>query len=105
MGLLRRDHPNYEEAYESLCTRDQLLGWWNIRADLLDHIIPLRRGETAYHDGSAGRCTERRTETIPSLERCGNRGGTGTRMARVLARVRAVFPQSVPGERNGPRGL
>jgi hypothetical protein len=50
VGYLRSVHPSFQSPHQSFHARHKLLGRRSQRSDILDHILPLRCGETTHHD-------------------------------------------------------
>lgn len=73
VGFVRRADSDDARAHQHVGTGHQLLGGGRLGPDLLDHLIPVGRGETAPDDGPDGWGIERRTTTVPGVERCGDR--------------------------------
>ena len=73
----------------------EFLGRRFISADILVDQLSERRNQAAHHDGPA--CTEK----IPKMAGRRESGLQGTRLEGILAGVRAMFPESIPGERHG----
>ena len=101
VGILRCFDPVDEREHQNVSTGRQLLGRWYLRTDLLDHLVPVGRGQAASDDGSHGRIFERWTATILLVEGRSQSGLSGARMERLLERICALFPKGIPGECHG----
>lgn len=101
VGVLRCFDSVDEREHRTVSTGRQLLGGWYLRTNLLDHLVPLGRGQAASDDGSHGRISERWTTTILLVEGRSTSGLPGTRMERLLERICALFPEGIPGECHG----
>ena len=64
VGLIRCPDSVDEREHQIVGTGRQLLGRWYLRSDILDHLVPVRRGQAASDDGSHGWLSGRWTATI-----------------------------------------
>lgn len=92
VGLLRNLHSGTHKTHHPLHSRDQFLGRWNVRPDLLAHQLSLGCCKATHHDRSA-----RTGASISALEGCGESCVSGAGMAGVLERLCAVLFESFPG--------
>lgn len=100
VGYLRHLHASLQETHQPLYTSHQFLGRWPFRTDLLDHVLSIRRCQTARHDRSAWTRTQ-----VPALARRCKSSVEGKRMERVLARICALLFKSLSSECDGARGI
>ena len=101
VGFLRPFHPLLLRAHQSFHACHQLLGRRSLGPSLLAHLLPIRRRQAANHDRSSRRRVTGRGKAFPTVEGRGE-GDMATRWTeRLLEGVRALFPESVPGECGG----
>lgn len=98
MGVLRRPNPSLQRTHSPLSTGHKLLGRRDIRPDVLDHVVPFGRCETAAHDGSNGGWSWGWDEEVPVVDGRGESRASRERMEGVLERLRALLLAGVSGE-------